>query len=532
VLDPLSGTQLGGFRIEQLLGRGGMSRVYRAEQVALGRMVALKLLPIADADADYVARFVRESRLAASIDHPNILPIYDSGEAGGYLFIAMRLVEGADLRSVIERDGPLSLSRAALFISQAAAALDSAHARGLIHRDVKPANFLISGEHLYLTDFGIAKVEGGARGLTRTGLFVGTPDFASPEQILQGPVDGRSDVYSLGCVLYACLMGQGPFDRPTEHAVIEAHLHEAAPSLRLSRPELPASLDAVIGTALAKEPDLRYRTAGHFAAAVRATFSQVDQVPLRANPTVIQPRAAAWPPGQINVTPAPTHLSARGHVRRNVALAVGMVVLVSSITAVAGYSLQTGGLSGSVVASASPQPTATATASPTPTSQPIPTIRQIAARPQDLVMPPSEFPYTGYSVTHDTAVGSNGWRRDFSAKTLDYYYLQLYVFIYPPGTTGANQLTRFTCDFTWDNPPYPVPGEVTAEVIGDGAKACRYHWEGTIPDWFEYITATRNAIVIAAGEPRRPNITDAAAMNQMISLARQQIAILERVAPR
>ena len=130
--------------------------------------------------------------------------------------------------------GPLSLSRAALFISQAAAALDSAHARGLIHRDVKPANFLISGEHLSLTDFGIAKVEGGARGLTRTGLFVGTPDFASPEQILQGPVDGRSDVYSLGCVLYACLMGQGPFDRPTEHAVIEAHLHEAPPSLRAS----------------------------------------------------------------------------------------------------------------------------------------------------------------------------------------------------------------------------------------------------------------------------------------------------------
>jgi len=406
------------------------------------------------------------------------------------------------------------------------------HTRGLVHRDVKPANLLISGDHLYLTDFGIAKMDRGAHGLTRTGLFVGTPDFASPEQILQQPIDSRSDVYSLGCVLYACLTGQGPFGRPTEHAVIEAHLHEMPPSVRLNRPELPAALDAVIATALAKAPDSRYRSAGHFAAAVRSTLGQVDSVVLRANPTVIRPRAETWLVNPAAMAPAPANFSRRTHLRRNVALAAAVGVLVSLVAVAGGYSLQTARLSGNVAVSEAPRPTASPSPTPTPTSPPIPTIRQIGLRAQEVIMPADEFPYAGYNMSYDAASGVYGWRRDFSAKTLDYYYLQVYVFVYPPGTTGASRLTSFTCDFKWESPPYPVPGEVTAEVIADGAKACRYHWEGTIPDWFEYITATRNAVVIVAGEPRRANISDTAAMNQMVSLARQQIAIIERVAPR
>ena len=217
------GTEIAGYRIESLLGRGGMSVVYLAEHVRLGRKVALKLLaPMLSDDESFRERFQRESRRAAELDHPNVVPIFDAGEADGQLFIAMRYIEGCDLKTLIRREGPLGVGRTLFILEQAADGLDAAHERNLIHRDVKPANILIAepSEQVYLTDFGVVK-HTASQGLTRTGFFIGTVDYAAPEQIEGLPVDARTDVYALGCVLYECLVGQGtvrPRRRDRGHA--------------------------------------------------------------------------------------------------------------------------------------------------------------------------------------------------------------------------------------------------------------------------------------------------------------------------
>src|SRR5439155_12415145 len=220
--DTRIGTTMGGYHIERLLGRGGMGRVYLAEDARLGRKVALKLLdPDLAEDERFRERFARESRLAASLDHPNVVPIYEAGEHEGVLFIAMRYVEGTDLARLIEEQGALGLDRTAAILSQVAAALDVAHEHGLVHRDVKPGNILVGrGEHTYLTDFGLIKRREADTGLTKTGQFMGSVDYAAPEQIRGEPVDARTDVYSLGCVLYECLVGEPPFAHDPEVAVL------------------------------------------------------------------------------------------------------------------------------------------------------------------------------------------------------------------------------------------------------------------------------------------------------------------------
>ena len=254
------GTEVAGYRLEQVLGRGGMSVVYLAEHIRLGRKVALKLLaPALSEDESYRERFIRESRRAAELDHPNIIPIYDAGEGDGQLYIAMRLVEGADLKALIKRDGPLQLGRALFILEQVAGALDAAHERDLVHRDVKPSNILVSepSDRVYLTDFGVVK-HTASRGLTKTGFFIGTVDYAPPEQIEGLPLDPRTDVYALGCVFYECLTGRAPFDRDGEVAVMHAHLTEPPPRLTTPRPDLPKALNQVVATAMAKSKDERY----------------------------------------------------------------------------------------------------------------------------------------------------------------------------------------------------------------------------------------------------------------------------------
>jgi len=246
------GSEVAGFRIESVLGRGGMSVVYVAEQMRLGRKVALKVLTTELAwDEHFRERFVRESHIAAAIDHPNIIPIYDAGEADGLLYIAMRFVQGPDLKEILKR-GNLGVGRTIFLVEQLASALDAAHAHSLVHRDVKPGNILLdeSTDHAYLTDFGVAK-QTTARGLTSTGHFLGTVEYAAPEQIEGGPVDARTDVYALGCVLYECLTGSPPFTHGTEHAVLHAHLVDPPPAVTRVRPELPQALDGVIATAMA-----------------------------------------------------------------------------------------------------------------------------------------------------------------------------------------------------------------------------------------------------------------------------------------
>lgn len=308
-VDPLVGRELAGYRIEALIGRGGMSRVYRAVQHSVERPVALKLLSLEFAEDDtFRRRFLHESRLAASLEHPHILPVYDAGEAEGYLFIAMRLVEGSDLRRLLEREGPLAPERAVALIAQAASALDAAHAHGLVHRDVKPANLLLAGEHLYLADFGVAKLALSSQELTRTGMFVGTLDYASPEQIRSEPLDGRADIYSLGCVLYHCLTGRVPYERRSEYGMMQAHLTEPPPRLSRSDRSGPDALDPVIATALAKEPDRRYPTAGSLAEAARTAASGnllMSSTPTRSNTqlplTALSRRPA--PPTQVVGSP-------------------------------------------------------------------------------------------------------------------------------------------------------------------------------------------------------------------------------------
>src|SRR4051795_6616478 len=272
------GQVFAGHRIEAEAGRGGMGVVYVATHLALNRRVALKLIaPDLAADEGFRERFKQESMTAASIDHPNVIPIYHAGEEDGKLYITMRYVEGTDLRAMIARDGKIPARQAAEIVSQVAAALDAAHQHGLVHRDVKPANILI-GEagQAYLTDFGLTKHAGSRSGLTKTGMFVGTLDYIAPEQLQGGPVDARVDVYALGCVLYQVLTGTVPFPRDTEPAKIWAHMQEEPPSVVASHPDVPAQFEQVIHRAMAKKPEDRYPSAGDLGRAALASAEARD----------------------------------------------------------------------------------------------------------------------------------------------------------------------------------------------------------------------------------------------------------------
>jgi YVTN family beta-propeller protein len=271
------GTVIAGYRIESVAGRGGMGVVYRATQLGLDRQVALKLIaPEMADDALFRERFKRESRTTASIDHPNVIPVYEAGEADGKLFIAMRYVEGTDLRELIRREGRVSPERTVRIVEQVAAALDAAHRRGLVHRDVKPANALITEdgeEHVYLTDFGLTKHAASVGGMTKTGQFVGTPDYTAPEQIKGERADARTDVYALGCLLFQTLAGRVPYDRDSEVAKMYAHLNDPPPSLAGDIGDPAGPLDEVISRALSKDPAERQPSCGDMARAARAALA-------------------------------------------------------------------------------------------------------------------------------------------------------------------------------------------------------------------------------------------------------------------
>ena len=288
-----AGSTLAGYRIEGRIGVGGMGVVYRATQLTLDRVVALKVISSEFAgDTTFRHRFVRESRVAAALEHPNVVPIYEAGEAEGFLYLAMRYVEGEDLRTRVQRVGRLDPATASLVISQVAAALDRAHAHGMVHRDVKPGNILLdAGERVFLTDFGLVKPFGPDEGaLTQTGTFVGTLDYVAPEQIQGGAIDARVDIYALGAVLFFALTGEEPYRRDNPMAVLWAHVSEAPPSASALAP-VPPDLDAVITRAMAKDPDERYASAGELA---QATEAAVDGRPLpNALPSIAPELGAA-----------------------------------------------------------------------------------------------------------------------------------------------------------------------------------------------------------------------------------------------
>src|SRR5690349_5574271 len=286
---PMVGDELAGYRLRGVLGRGGMSVVYEAENPRLGSTVALKVLaPELATDDVFRARFLKESRTAASLNHPNVIPIYDMGTHEDLLFIAMRYVAGQDLRAVLKAKHVLAPEQAVLVCGQAGRALDVAHRHGLVHRDVKPGNILVEHgadedepDHIYLTDFGITKHASSRSGLTATGEFMGTIDYIAPEQIKAQPVDGRADIYSLGCVLYECLTGRVPFSKDVDAAVIWAHVEEIPPTPSAVRAGLPPAVDEVMGKALAKDPAARYATCREFITAARAALAVSGAAPAR-----------------------------------------------------------------------------------------------------------------------------------------------------------------------------------------------------------------------------------------------------------
>ncbi|HUA47397.1 MAG TPA: serine/threonine-protein kinase [Solirubrobacteraceae bacterium] len=352
------GAVLGGYRIEEQIGAGGFGIVYRATNVALNRIYALKVLaPELAADEQFRARFQREMRIAASLDHAHVVGIHYAGEHDGFLFLAMDYVHGEDLRQVLLRDGALDPDRAVALLSQIAAALDAAHAKGLVHRDIKPANMLLTirdGEELaYLTDFGLAKRSDTLAELTVTGSVVGTADYMSPEQVTGGPTDARSDIYALGCVFFQMLTGKVPYERETTLATMFAHVNEPPPPLESPLADEFPEFTPVLERALAKPPEDRYLSAGDLARDATAALSGAryggapsmvatgDARPSSANEPAAPESASATPPPESPATPppgpagpgppSPGQDGGRGGSRRWLWAGVGAAVVAAAI---------------------------------------------------------------------------------------------------------------------------------------------------------------------------------------------------------
>src|SRR3954447_18440080 len=310
------GSEFAGHRIDGIAGRGGMGVGYLATHLALNRRVALKLIaPDLAADEGFRTRFKQESMTAASIDHPNVIPIYHAGEEEGQLYITMRYVDGTDLRALIAQRGKLDATTTAQIVSQVAAALDAAHAHGLVHRDVKPANVLIAGgdgeQHAYLTDFGLTKHAESQSGMTKTGMFVGTLDYIAPEQLQGGQLDARADVYALGCVLYQALTGNVPYPRDTEPAKIWAHMSEPPPSVVQTVGDVPPQFEDVVQRAMAKDPNDRYLSAGDLgraalAAAEMRSLSRAERSVATGDAAPQDATAVRSVPGTVPPLPPPT----------------------------------------------------------------------------------------------------------------------------------------------------------------------------------------------------------------------------------
>jgi serine/threonine protein kinase len=311
------GSRIAGYRLDEQIGAGGMAVVFRATDERLGRQVALKILaPGLTSDSDFRQRFIMEARAAAAVDDPHIIPIFEAGEADDALYIAMRYVRGGDVRTLLARDGPMSAERAvAGILAPVALALDAAHAAGLIHRDVKPANMLVDSrpgrrDHVYLSDFGLTRAAQESTSLTGSGVFLGTPDYVSPEQIRGEVVDGRTDQYALACSAFAMLTGAPPFARDQAVAVIYAHVSEPPPLLTSQCPDAPPEVDQVMAKALAKASTERYASCGEFADALMTAFGLTGEADQRRNwaapaaQSVIQ-RRPLYPKAAMDAHPIP-----------------------------------------------------------------------------------------------------------------------------------------------------------------------------------------------------------------------------------
>jgi hypothetical protein len=379
-----AGSMLAGYRLETQVGSGGMAVVLRARDERLNRLVALKILaPALASDEQFRVRFIAESRAAAVVDDPYIIPVYEAGEADGMLFIAMRFVQGGDLHQVLEREGALTPERAAGFISPVASALDAAHRAGLVHRDVKPGNILVDAredrpDHVYLSDFGVAKAASSA-GLTGSGFFMGTPDYAAPEQIRGQAVDGRADQYALACVAFQLLTGVLPFRPDQDLPVLLAHVSTAPPSLTAQRPDLPGAVDRVMARAMAKDPEERYASCLDFADALRealgvppfdpegpATAPAIPQPTAQARGTVTLAPATVHPRRGTAARPSPVTAWVRRHRLPALVLACATLAAVGAIAFVVASPAKplAGAESGAAARSAHPATSASPTSAP------------------------------------------------------------------------------------------------------------------------------------------------------------------------
>src|SRR5215218_4761814 len=413
--DPALGSIVGGCRIDAVIGHGGMGVVYRAEQLALGRRVALKVLSAAlSHDASFRARFQQEARLAASLDHPNVVPIYEAGEDGDHLYLVMRYVDGIDLRSLLQRDGALPPPRAARIVAQLAAALDAAHAKGLVHRDVKPANVMVctdaGGDRVYLSDFGLTKPVDATTGLTRTGEWIGTPDYAAPEQIEGRRVDARTDVYALGCALFEALTGTAPFPRDVPMAKLWAHVNAPPPSLAAIDRSIPRAFDEVVRRALAKDPAERYASAGGLG---RAAVAAAEDRPVPEEDRSVATGAPQRVPQPQRSRRSPAGLAALA------ALLVAAGVLVALLLSSGGSEpLRSAGTSSERRAAAAPRTdavrsrprrTGTTTSSSSPAAPPAGASTATGAAADDEPSPPPASGYVAYAGQGFALEHPAGW---------------------------------------------------------------------------------------------------------------------------
>jgi Protein kinase domain len=372
--DLAAGTEIASYTIRSVIGRGGMGVVYLAEHHALGRNVALKVLaPELAGDEEFRQRFLREARLAASIDHPNVIPVYDAGDSDGLLFLAMRHVPGTDLARTLDAEGTLRPARAVKVLSQIAGALDAAHARGLVHRDVKPANILIQlpvdgePERVYLSDFGLTKRSVSTTSFTKAGYFMGTIHYAAPEQIRGTSLDGRADVYSLCCVLYECLAGQPPYPKESDLHVMAAQLFDPPPRLSERRVDVTPEMDEIMARGMAKDREDRFPTCGALMTAAQAQLSGLERAAQPGRPTQLpqispfpvsgrareastapaKPRALSTAPPTVRehgLSPAP---GSGGRTARRAILAVLILMVLAGVGLAVGIGLGGGGTGGS-----------------------------------------------------------------------------------------------------------------------------------------------------------------------------------------
>ncbi len=493
--DPRVGTDLGPYRIERVIGRGGMGVVYLATHAGLQRRVALKLLAPDYADDEaFRARFLRESRMAAAIDHPNIIPIYDAGDVDGTYFLAMRYVEGTDLETLI-RPGPLAPRTAVGILVQIASALDAAHEAGLVHRDVKPANVLLASgkgvdraDHAYLTDFGLTKHRGSETGLTQGGAFLGTLDYIAPEQVEGKPVDGRADQYALACLAFHGLSGRVPFARDTDIAIAMAHLRDAPPSLVELRPELPGAVDAVVARGMAKRPDDRYPDCRAFVDDLRAALG-ISQAEMRARgPDATGPRR-----------------------RRGALLAagVGLVALAATAIAVGSGALTGGAPGGTPGASAGPTAAAATTAGPDdafPNAAERALLAEMEGVPGDFVdtcerSPESPFRYTGVVAAAvacfppiETGASEIVVRR-FTPETVGRRDLSIWIKVEIAHQGGDNALPEGDCGTSPD-----AVGAWSVAGAERGAIAC--HIQEATGDAMLYWADDFRGLLMSARNPR------------------------------